>query len=296
MKLFIFTLILFFFCNDIVFAQNQTIENRVSENLSQPYVLKNDDPFIIDENIIILKKPDLFTSYIDSSLSYTDNVFLSETNKKSDLIAFLSGGLNFDLKMQNGIKLFSGISTSQYKYKNNSNLSYNSFQGNAGASYSKHNWLYSVSYTPTVIFDKSYEKKSISLHRFSALVSKSKIFWSKIFTSTYSSAQYTQTNPSDFSFYQFDSGVQAIYPLTSKFYISLNPSVYQKTYLDFFEQQTNIERKDIGARISGNLVYKPSENMDFSFSVRYTKNKSTLPNYNYDAKNISPTLRFSYRF
>ncbi len=278
------------------FSQNRNIESRISENSIKPLILKNDDVLTFDKNIVILKKSNLFTSYINSSITYTDNVFLNDTNKENDLVLSLSSGLNFDLKMQNGIKLFSGILASQYRYKNNSFLGYNSFQGNAGASYSKNNWLYSIRYTPTVIFDQSYKQQSISLHRFSALVSKSKTFWSKVFTSSYSSAQYARTNPDDFSFYQIDSGVQIIYPVTSKFYMSLNPNIYQKTYINFFEKQTNIERNDIGARLSGNLVFKPSANTDLTFSINYTKNKSTLPNYDYSVKNISPILRFSYKF
>lgn len=295
-KFFLYFLSFIFLYNNFALAQENTLEGRVSANNSNSYILHNNSPLILDDNIIILKKPDLFTAFTSPSLVYTDNAFLSSTNKQSDFIASLSNGLNFDLNMPNGVRVFSGISASQYRYKNNSSFGYNSFQGNIGTSYSNNKWLYSLNYSPAVIFDKSYNKKSLSLHKFSALVSRSKIFWSRLFTSSYTAAHYTQTNPKDFSFYQFDSGIRIIYPITSKFHVSLNPNIYQKTYLDFFEQQTSIQRKDIGAGITANLLYKPSQRTDFSFSIGYTQNKSTLPNYNYETNNISPTLRFSYKF
>jgi len=198
--------------------------------------------------------------------------------------------------MQRNIGVNAGISASRYDYKDNSNLGYNSFQGNLGISTQYKNWTGLITYAPTVVFEKDFDNRSITLNRFSAMGIKNKVYWSRLLFSSYAATHYIKSNPDEFSYLQFDSGIRALYPINDKWRISINPHLYQKTYDDFFEDQTGGQRSDIGIRLGTNLSFTPKENMNFSLSLNYVRNKSSLDSSNYTVRSAAPAVRFSYRF
>ncbi len=285
-----------FFAISVAQAQNNSINERVQNNAEEPYILRSNDPIFYDKNLLILKKPKLWTAYANPTIQYTDNAFLTSSNLQSDFIASFTSGLDFNLKMPNKIALNAGISASRFEYKNNNALGYNSLQGNIGASYSYKNWVASFGYGPTLVYEKDFDNRSITLHRLSVVAARNKVYWSKLIFTSYGAAHYIRANPDEFSYTQFDSGLRLLYPITHKWSVALNPHLYQKSYNDFFEDQTGVQRNDIGVRIGSNLTYAPQKNMYFSASLSYTRNKSTLDSSNYALKNVAPSIRFSYRF
>jgi len=260
----------------------RTIEDRVENNTPLPTISQNNPAKFYDEKLLILKKVKLFKTYISSALQFTDNALLQQSNKQSDLITSLTSGIDLNATIKKKVNVSAGLTASRVDYKNNSALGYNSIQGNTALSYKYKDWIGSISYTPTVVLEKNFSNRSVTLHRFSAIAARNKIYWSRFLLSSYSAAHYVRSNPIEFSNTQFDTGVRAIYPITKKLRLAINPHVYQKSYHDFFEEKTGQQRSDLGFRINSNLSYSPNDNMDLSLSINYTRIdtaiKTTLKN------------------
>ena len=277
-----------------VWAQNN-IEERVNNN-KEPVIVRNDEPLFIDNNLVLLKRPKLFTAYAVPSIQYTNNAFLSPTNRQKDVIYALNSGVNFGLKTANNIQFNAGISASKYEYQKNSSLGYNTLQGNINLSYTIKKFMISAGYTPAVVLQKDFNNRIITLNSYNIGVSRNFQIGNRILLSPYSNIGYTKSNPSDFSYYQFSSGLSASYFFTPKVYLSVTPEIYQKSYKDFFEDRTGIARVDTGSRTSLNLSYSPKENINFSARMGYNFNQSTLEGNGFINQTITPSVRFSYRF
>mgnify|MGYP000648418467 CR=1 FL=1 len=289
-----FLAVLIFFTNLAWGQTGNNIEERITSN--EPIVITNNEPLYIDENLVLLKKPKFFTAFFVPSTQYTDNVFLNGDNEQHDWVSSLTGGVDFKISTQNNFKLNASLAASKFYYQDNSPLDYDSLQGNIAVSYAHKKWLYSLQYAPAMVFEKDFNERILTLHRFTGLASKSYQPWNNFILSPFSAAHYVTANPDEFSYVQIDTGVRATYLITSKIAASLTPQTYYKTYDDYFENQTGIKRADTGARINAQISYKIKDNMNFTASAGYTRNNSTLTNNSYDLKNFSPTLQFTYKF
>lgn len=296
LRIFYLTFIGVILYSNILWAQtdNNNIEERVETNT--PIIIRNEDPLIIDENLVLLKKPKFWTAYLLSSTQYTDNVFLNDNNEEHDWISSLTGGVNFNLRTQNNFQFNAGLAASKFYYRNNHSLDYDTLQGNIGLSYAQKNWLGSITYSPALVLEQDFNDRILTLHRFTGSISKSYQLWGRILLSPFSAAHYVAADPHDFSYSQFDTGLRIIYPISSKWTASLIPQTYYKTYDDYFENQTGIQRDDTGVRVNAQLTYKIKKNMSFIANIGYSQNNSTLNNNSYEATSFTPTMQLTYRF
>lgn len=282
-------------------AQNTqaNIEERIDllNTTGLPTIERPDEAILTGrEDLVLLMKRKLFEAYFNPSFQYTNNAFLSNSNRQSDKAATLTAGLRFSTLVANKVNLFADLSMTSAKYQTFDQLDYNVIQGSLGAAYSNGPWVTSISYSPSYVYDDTMKDHLVTLHRVSAYFSRSFVASEKIMLSPYFIAQLTPSDPNEYGFYQGDLGVQAMVSLPYYLRLTAGPRVYVKKYFDYFESVTGQSREDKGMAFSASLSWNPNENIGLSFNTSFTSNTSNLNANDYDALNASPSLRLSVKF
>ncbi len=92
------------------------------------------------------------------------------------------------------------------------------------------------------------------------------------------------------------ASLDALYVIAPEWVASARVSVSQRTYDDFYEDVTFVEREDTTAGISASLVWRPSRNMRISASLAYEDQDSSFFLSEFDAFDTSIGVSFRLGF
>lgn len=90
--------------------------------------------------------------------------------------------------------------------------------------------------------------------------------------------------------------VDAVYAISPQWMVSGRVSVSQRTYEDFYEDVTFVEREDTSVGVSASLVWRPIRNMTLSGSISYENQDSTFFLSEFDAfdSGVAVSLRHTF--
>lgn len=92
------------------------------------------------------------------------------------------------------------------------------------------------------------------------------------------------------------ASVDAVYLLAPEWTVAGRISISQRTYDDFYEDVTFVEREDTTAGVSASVVWRPSRQMALSASIAYEDQDSTFFLSEFDAFDTGIGLSFRHAF
>ncbi len=71
--------------------------------------------------------------------------------------------------------------------------------------------------------------------------------------------------------------MDALYAISPKWFLSGRVSICERTYDDFYEDVTFVEREDTSVGVSASLVWRPSRSITLAAGPRIARSAALLP-------------------
>lgn len=276
----------------------QTIEQRAHQAQEGSSLGAPHEEFRIsdEEDLVLLRRPKLFTVESNSSYQFTDNAFLSDKQKTHDYVLSQSVLAQAKTRIAQRVNVFISGSGLLSRYHRNQGLDFNGVTGSAGASLPIDRWLVSLRYDGNIIFDRDFDSHLVTLHNLGLDFSTTIGFNESTALFPFFTVVRVWANPDDFSNTTMAGGGTIVFELSPTVAVFFQGQVDYKSYDDFFEPSTLEARHDYGARMLAALNWTPLDGITVNVTATVARNESTLSTLRYTNVVLSPSLRIFFRF
>ena len=276
----------------------QTIEQRAQQAQEGPILVVPLEEFILtgEEDLVLLRRPKLFTLDSNSSYQFTDNAFLSDKQKTHDYVLSQSLLVRAETRIAQRVDVFVSGSGFLSRYHRNQGLDFSGVTGSAGASWPVDRWVMSLRYEGSAIFDRSFDAHLVTLHNLGLNISTTVGLSQTTALYPFFSVVRVWANPDDFSNTALVGGGTLVHALTQTVVVFFQGQVDYKSYDDFFEPSTLEARHDHGARLLAAINWTPQEWVTVNLTGTIARNESTISTLRYTNFVLSPSLLVSFRF
>lgn len=234
----------------------RSIDRRVDESRIAPRAFA---ALAGDDALIVLRRRQIFTLQAYSSYRFTDNAFLSDALRDHDRVFEQSVTGFAASRIANRFDVFANAGVFMGRYARNSPLDYDGFYGEIGATLPVAAAWLKLSYAPTLVFDRGFDKQSLALHAFTAELRQSLLVAGRLGVYPYASISRTFADPDDFRQSTVRVGADVSLALPANFAAFANLQGGYVRYDDFFETATRETRRDhtLGFAIGLSWSLKP---------------------------------------
>lgn len=276
----------------------QTIEQRAQQVQETPTVAISPEELILtgEEDLVLLRRPKLFSVESSSSYQFTDNAFLSDKSKTHDHVLSQSLLLRAGTRIARRMDVFVSGSGFLSRYLRNQGLDFNGITGSAGASVPLDRWVMSLHYDGSAIYDRRFDAHLVTLHNLGLNISTTVGFNQTTALYPFFSVVRVWANPDDFSNTSLAGGGTLVHALSQTVLVFIQGQVDYKSYDDFFEPSTLETRHDFGGRLVAALNWTPREWITVNLAATLARNESTISTLRYTNFSLAPSLRIFFRF
>ena len=278
--------------------ETQTIEQRAQQAQESPILAFPLEEFILtgEDDLVLLRRPKLFTIESNSSYQLTDNAFLSDKQKTHDYVVSQSLLVRAETRIAQRVGVFVSGSGFLSRYHRNQGLDFNGVTGSAGASWPVDQWVISLRYDGSAIFDRNFDEHFVTLHNLGFDLSTTIGLGETTALYPFVSVVRAWANPDDFSSTALVGGGTLVHVLTQTVVVFFQGQVDYKSYDDFFEPSTLEARRDHGAFLLAALNWAPREWVTVNIAATIARNESTISTLRYTNFLLSPSMRILFRF
>jgi len=191
----------------------QTIEQRAQE---APTLGVSLDALILtgEDDLVLLRRPKLFTIESNSSYQLTDNAFLSDKQKTHDYVVSQSLLVRAETRIAQRVGVFVSGSGFLSRYHRNQGLDFNGVAGSVGANVPVDQWVVSLRYDGSAIFDRNFDAHFVTLHNLGLDLSTTIGLGETTALYPFASVVRVWATPDDFSSTAFAGGGTLVYVFT----------------------------------------------------------------------------------
>ena len=248
------------------------------------------------EDLVLLRRADLFTLRAGSAYRYTTNAFLSDNDRKDDHILSPSASFGIGTRIDQRFDVFADISVFASRYEENTELDFDAFSGRIGGEMPAGPWRLGLTYSGTPVYTSGFEDHQVTLHDISLQARRSLALGEKTVLLPSVTATRVFGDPNDFS--TVGGRVQALvaHKVSDEVTGFLGGNGYGRRYDDFFESRTDETRYDYGVSGQAIVSWRPAAWIDFTSIVSVTQNFSTVDENEYFSFDVSPSMNLTVRF
>lgn len=273
-------------------AQN-TIDRRVDESrVTSPSVAN----LASDEALIVLRPRKIFTLQAFSSYRFTSNAFLSDEFRDHDHVLEQSVTAFAASRIAERLDVFANTGVFMGRYARNSELDYDGVYGELGATVPVDTAWLQLSYAPTLVFDRGFDKRLLALHEFAAELQQSLLIAGRIGVYPYVTISRTFADPDDFHQTAARVGADFSCALPPNLQLFGNVQGSYVHYDDFFEVSTLEQRRDGSLGMTIGLSWSPRSWATLYATAGIERQWSTVSANAYEELFATPSLSLYVKF
>lgn len=270
----------------------RSVEDRIEGLQSKPSASAAGD-----EGLIVLRPNKLFTAQIYSSYRFTNNAFLSNDLREDDRILEQSASLSAATRIAERVDAFATAGIFSGRYADNSEIDYDGFYGELGATLPVRAASSLVlSYSPAIAFDRGFDRQSLTLHKFRARLQTSYLIAGRVGLYPFFSVSRTFADPADFRQVTGRLGADIAYAPRANLYTFGTLEAAYTQYDEFFESFTGEERRDTILGVSAGLSWSPTHWVTSYFMLSAKRLWSSVRSNTYDEISAAPSVSLYVQF
>lgn len=274
------------------------IDNRVREQVRTPTERDRQEALMTgDTDILLLRRPQLFSLTGSVDLTGTSNAFLAPVDERPDSFAQGQIGLGIGTRIGGKVDVFANASVVGVRYFNERSLDYNAFAGVVGARGSFGRVAISATYQPILVFNREFSVRQLTSHRFRLGASMNFRFHG-ISIDPEIHGERAITDPGDYSAWSGGGSLTLSAPLsTSVPVLAYAQAGYdRRSFDDYFSAFVGTKRLDDNLSAAVGIVWRPRSWGEVRASYSFGQNWSTSDVNGYTAHSgtlgIAATARF----
>jgi hypothetical protein len=273
------------------------IEERVRpEQPESPLSITPEELTLTGQNdLVLLENRQLFELHASSGLDFTDNAFLSYKHQASDTVFNNSAGARVATRIDELYDVYAGLDLATSSHAANPILDFSDFAGTVGTGFPVRNFRLDFSYTGTDVHASSFGHEFLTLHDLAGSVS-----YPMRYRGAAIAPQFTLTRayaePTQFTSTEFRLGAGISYPIRGDLGLFGQPSIYYRSYDNYFRNVTGVNRVDTGVDLPAGIVWAPRPYLSAVLQLDLAYNSSTFAPNSYTALSAMPSVRLKYGF
>lgn len=274
------------------------IEERSRQQIRPQTDREREDALMSGDNdIVLLRKTQLFNLHASVDMSVTDNAYLSPFGRKSDGLVQAQVGIGFATKIAERFNVFADASIVSVRYFDERQLDYSAFAGVLGVSTSIGKINLAATWQPSVVFNRDFGKRQLTSHRF-RLSASTAFKWRGVTFEPQLHGERAITNPSAYRAWSLGGSLTGSKLLSKKAAILAYAQIgYDRRSFDnYFEAFVGTKRKDDNLNAAVGVLWRPNGWGELRASYSFGRNWSTSDVSRYRAHSgtlgVSGTLRF----
>jgi len=276
-----------------------SIERRLTLPEGPPtYQISPEERFLTGkDDLVILKRRELFTLSATLGPSYSSNAFLSDANKQGDIV--VNGAANFraETVIDQRYTVFADAALSIARHDDFSQLDYDAVAAGFGGSMPSGLWTYSANYRLTYVTEPGgLDDHIVTQNNIAGTISYQVAIDQESALFPFASLSRIWADPGDFSNTSLSAGASYVRRLTSDVLLSAGLQFVRRHYDDFFEDVLGETRKDFGGSGSVGLRWTPRADIVVQGSVGFGQVNSSIQTVNYREFSVSPSVTAQIKF
>lgn len=250
-----------------------------------------------DTDIVLLRKTPLFTLHGGLTALPTSNAYLSVSAPKSDVFFQADVGLRVGTRIADKVDVFADVGAISLRYAENRALDYSALTGAVGVSARFKPFTVSLTYQPSIVYNRDFSVRQLTQHRFRAEVALP--FEVRGFQITPAvSVERALSSPADYRNWAYAGEVSVAHGLSRKvpLFAYASAGYERRDYDNYFFDFLGVERKDRLIRASVGLVWRPRAWADIRVTYSFAHNRSTSDVNGYTAHSGSLGISAQWRF
>ena len=229
-----------------------------------------------EDDIILLRKSKLFTLTGGINWTNSSNAFLSPGTSRDDNYFVADAGLRVATRIADKVNLFAGVGVATVRYLRFTELDYSALNGIVGASLNVGRVDTSLTYQPSMIFNRDFGSRQLTQHRF-GLSAGIPFRIKRAVVNLSARGERTLTDPDDYRSWAVGGDVALQIPLTpnGKILAFANAGAERRWYDSYFPGLVGVDRRDTKIDGTAGLRWRIKPWLDASAQVSYQRNKST---------------------
>lgn len=249
------------------------------------------------DDLILLRERRFFTLYAQPAIRWTNNAALTRNDRLSDWIGSLVAGLRAETRIAQRVDVFADAGVFGARYVQNPFLDFDGWQASIGASavafFDVHAALV---YNPSGSYTRGFGRLLVTQHALALSATRPTPIIERLTVVPYIAFQYTPSDPNDFSTIGGRAGATLYYGFARDWLAWANVEGFVRSYFDFFEATTGVERRDHGATLVAGVRWQPHDLVSVLGTISFARNFSTVSPLSYSAFNVAPSLQINFRF
>ena len=248
------------------------------------------------EDVVLLRPTPLFNLHGTLNGQVTSNAFLDDTVTRADSFATLSAGLGASTTIAERVEVFADAGVVLTRYGQYSSLDYSALTAALGARTRWHGVWLSLSYAPSVVYDRGFGSRQLTQHRLQLAASTSfragpLIVQPGVFV------EQVWSSPSAYENWAVGGGVSVQAPVHVLRARAFATASYQhRDYLHYFPGLLGTDRRDELLDVAAGLSWRVSAWADVTVQYDWRRNWSTSDVNRYQASTgaLGVALRRSF--
>lgn len=250
------------------------------------------------EDLLVLEEVPFFTAYATTALVYSNNVLLTNDDKRSDWNTSFGAGLLFRTTIAERYDIFAQLGYIASRYRKVGSLNFDGFQGRAGVSIADvfAGARVTVSYSPSFAYEVGLDGSRLRQHSFVLDVSRAFELQPSVYVTPSLSLVWSPSIPDDYTSTSIRGSLLGQWQVTSTVVLFAQVDGTYRAYSDFFPAQFSEDRRDTTFAAAGGLMWQPTEAVTLNASVSYATSNSTINRFDYQAVGVTPSVALQVKF
>lgn len=274
------------------------IDDRVRQQVHLPDEAERTAALMTgDTDIILLRHTPLFTAHATLDVTETSNAALSPDSRTADTIAQLNAGIRIGTTIAGKFDVFADLGLVGARYAKRPDLGYNALVGALGVSARLRPVTVSMTYQPSVVFDRNFADRQLTQHRF-RLDAATPFSLAGLQIAPAVSLERSIADPSDYSSWAWAAEVRATRAMSRRrpLFVTASAGFERRRYDGYFTDLLGVSRRDDTVRAGIDVVWRPRPWAEVRAGYDYAWSRSTSDVNGYMSHSGSLGLGGAIRF